>query len=333
MGYIMTVSIEKELFDESTSEIGQNGCRLIRSYLLRVDTNPEWGSGGSGIVTQASGTAEPAAYRNLEAACGNTIPNYFDHEVYYPFGSSGDGYGKSFNLTCVRIWTQPLSNEVVRVNTEWIDNSGIPLHVNSGFILQGSSTTSIVQWNHDIHDSGIKVSYVPAGQDPAKYVGTKYNPMVTVPKHLAHGSRVWVGIAGPTSPWGSPQDVERNIRGCVDTYSRTWLCNQVDYRLRPDGNYDIRIGFIESPNQEGWDAVKLWTDEKGYTPGDIASGLTSTFGWENGPLDSGTKSGNGWVRPAVYDTFWVISGSGTGWDSASNLPYHIADVFEYPLPA
>jgi len=237
-------------------------------------------------------------------------------------------------LVCTKIWTQTDSDKKFKVFTEWMDNSGVPLLVDSGFVAKSEGMLALVQYNHDKFDNTLTVQYTPSGVDSGTTSGDLYwNQCVLIDKYRPHLTRSYTGIAS-----SDPYQKSLNVLGCVDQETRTQLCTAFLYGRRADGYYDVKLMFAEE--LDGWDKTKVWQDQLGRVPLDIAANLPSITGWENGPLAMDAPGGgkvessgcriNGAFRPNMYDVFTVISGTESGYDHAENLPYQIADQF--PLP-
>lgn len=326
--------LASELIQDSQCDTSMaNGIRMVRVFIVSVSTEDAWQDPAQSGALLASGNGTPASWRTLEASLTNNIPKIYDKYSYFPSGT-GSGMPK-YELVCTRVWTSTESDKKIKVYSEWMSNSGTPLLVDSGFVQQSEGMLSLVQYNHDKFGGAIKVLYVPPGKTEAECLNTlPWHQAVLLDKQRAYLTRSYTGIASQ-----DPYEKSQNILGSVDETTRTQLCTSFVWKKRPDGKYDVKLMFAE--DLDGWDRIKVWTDQYGKVPVDIADNMGDITGFEHGPLpeeggggsiteSSGVKI-NGAFRPNMYETFKVIKTGESGAESDFNLPYQIADQFPLPV--
>ena len=316
--------IKKELFDESTCEwTALGGIRVTRVFEVSGYnyTNNSWDSQTGGGGTVASGTDSPAAYANLIAVSDAELPDIYEKQVFYPFGSDASGLGKKFNIVCTRKWTKPDSTSYFKVYTEWQDNSGQPLLLDSGAVMQCEGMLSLVQYNRDVNNSGIQCLYVPDGMSSGDASGNpQYNVNKLIDKYIPHLTRSFT-VTVTTDPYHEV----RAVLGKVDSGTRTQLCTGASWILQGCGYYTVKLMIAEE--LQGWDKIAVWEGPLGV-PKDVASGVRELCGWENGPLLGVQEIKNGANRPPMYDYFTVPTVPGTSGDR--NLPWQIGEILELP---
>lgn len=292
----------KEIISESSAEQTlANGIRVIRVF---------------GVENLSGFDGEPE-FANLAAMTCTELPKLYDKMSY----SLDENDEKIYDLVMTKIWTKPDSHKINRIYTEWTMNSGVPMYLDSGFIMRNEGMLALQQYNHDNNGSGLRNLYVPPNMAYSDCSGKlPWDQSVLIDKMRPYLTRSYVGIATE-----DPYNRATAILGKVDKDTRTQLCTSFIYARRPDGFYDVKLMFAQE--LDGWDRVKVWKDQYGKVPQNIAEHMTEFVGWENGLSPNG-KSGNGIIRPVMYDYF-NTSGSWSG--DYTVLPYEIASQFPLPI--